>query len=57
MYSKLRSEPCDASMAAFLAEGAQSDLILRVDESVVASEPADEPSEDGARLSLGRSLS
>lgn len=43
------SEPCDASMAAFLAEGAKSDLILRVDESVVASEPADEPSEDGAR--------
>ena len=57
MDSKLRSEPCDASMAAFLTEGAKSDLILRVDESVVASEPADEPSEDGARLRLVWSLS
>ena len=49
------TEPCSDSdaMSAFLAKGAKSDLILRVDESVVACDAVkndgDEPSVGGAR--------
>ena len=43
------SEPCGDAMPAFLAKGAESDLILRVDESVVACEAVTEGSAEGAR--------
>lgn len=43
------SEPCDGAMAVFLSKAAESDLILRVDESVVDCEPADEVASGAAR--------
>ena len=39
------SAPCNDAMAAFLAKGAESDLILRVDESVTACEPVKQSDE------------
>lgn len=49
------SEPCDDAMPAFLAKSAESDLILRVDESVIACDAVNdggEPAADGAQRYL-----